>query len=197
MLVGPQRVAGLHFFNPVPLMKLVEVIRALTTSEATYNELFAFAKALGADEVVSRQGLDMGSKPMEKAIWGGAVDNLGGETLAYLLLEFFQPYVLQRCVIDRLDHFRRHERRRKHRVRSGCIDERADPKLFEIVALEFRHRRSCKSLVARHSARQGQGDRPEAAESAHHPWQGHRHPMHDCARLAAAKCARRVLSSGR
>ena len=43
-----------------------------------------YLKALGADEVVSRQSLDLGSKPMEKAIWGGAVDNLGGPTLTWL-----------------------------------------------------------------------------------------------------------------
>jgi acrylyl-CoA reductase (NADPH) len=43
-----------------------------------------YLKALGADEVVSRQSLDMGSKPMEKAAWGGAVDNLGGPTLTWL-----------------------------------------------------------------------------------------------------------------
>jgi 3-hydroxybutyryl-CoA dehydrogenase len=49
----PDKVGGLHFFNPVPLMKLVEVIRALTTSEATYNELFAFAKALGKEPITA------------------------------------------------------------------------------------------------------------------------------------------------
>jgi len=43
-----------------------------------------YLKALGADEVVSRQSLDLGTKPMEKALWGGAVDNLGGPTLTYL-----------------------------------------------------------------------------------------------------------------
>jgi acrylyl-CoA reductase (NADPH) len=43
-----------------------------------------YLKALGADEIVSRQALDLGSKPMEKAVWGGAVDNLGGPTLAWL-----------------------------------------------------------------------------------------------------------------
>jgi NADPH2:quinone reductase len=43
-----------------------------------------YLKALGADEVVSRQSLDLGTKPMEKALWGGAVDNLGGPTLTWL-----------------------------------------------------------------------------------------------------------------
>jgi acrylyl-CoA reductase (NADPH) len=33
---------------------------------------------------VSRQSLDLGSKPMEKGLWGGAVDNLGGPTLTWL-----------------------------------------------------------------------------------------------------------------
>ena len=49
----PDKVGGLHFFNPVPLMKLVEVIRALTTSDDTYNELFAFAKAVGKDPITA------------------------------------------------------------------------------------------------------------------------------------------------
>jgi 3-hydroxybutyryl-CoA dehydrogenase len=49
----PDKVGGLHFFNPVPLMKLVEVIRALTTSEETYQELFAFAKAVGKEPITA------------------------------------------------------------------------------------------------------------------------------------------------
>jgi acrylyl-CoA reductase (NADPH) len=44
----------------------------------------AYLKQLGADEIVSRQALDLGKRPLESALWGGAVDNLGGETLAWL-----------------------------------------------------------------------------------------------------------------
>ncbi len=44
----------------------------------------AYLKSLGADEVVSRQSLNLGTRPLESALWGGAVDNLGGETLAWL-----------------------------------------------------------------------------------------------------------------
>ena len=47
----PDKVGGLHFFNPVPLMKLVEVIRALATSQETHDALMAFAKS-------DRQGAD-------------------------------------------------------------------------------------------------------------------------------------------
>ncbi len=49
----PDRFAGLHFFNPVPLMKLVEVIRALTTSDRTYEAVFAFGQALGKQAVTA------------------------------------------------------------------------------------------------------------------------------------------------
>jgi len=49
----PDRFGGLHFFNPVPIMKLVEVIRALTTSDETYHVLFAFAQSLGKDPITA------------------------------------------------------------------------------------------------------------------------------------------------
>jgi 3-hydroxybutyryl-CoA dehydrogenase len=49
----PDRVGGLHFFNPVPIMKLVEVIRALTTSDATYQTMIAFAKSLGKEPITA------------------------------------------------------------------------------------------------------------------------------------------------
>jgi 3-hydroxybutyryl-CoA dehydrogenase len=47
------RFGGLHFFNPVPLMKLVEVIRALTTSDETYQAVFAFAQSLGKEPITA------------------------------------------------------------------------------------------------------------------------------------------------
>jgi 3-hydroxybutyryl-CoA dehydrogenase len=49
----PDRFAGLHFFNPVPIMKLVEVIRSLTTSDETYRTVFSFAQSLGKDPITA------------------------------------------------------------------------------------------------------------------------------------------------
>jgi len=49
----PDRFGGLHFFNPVPLMKLVEVIRALTTSDETYRALFAFSQSIGKEPITA------------------------------------------------------------------------------------------------------------------------------------------------
>jgi 3-hydroxybutyryl-CoA dehydrogenase len=49
----PGRFGGLHFFNPVPLMKLVEVIRGLSTTEPTYVALFDFAQSLGKDPITA------------------------------------------------------------------------------------------------------------------------------------------------
>jgi 3-hydroxybutyryl-CoA dehydrogenase len=49
----PDRFGGLHFFNPVPLMKLVEVIPALTTSEETKQALTSFATSLGKEPIAA------------------------------------------------------------------------------------------------------------------------------------------------
>ncbi len=47
----PDRVVGMHFFNPVPMMKLVEVIRGLATSQETFDTVQALAQKLGKTPV--------------------------------------------------------------------------------------------------------------------------------------------------
>ena len=49
----PDRFVGLHFFNPVPMMPLVEVIRTETTSEETFERAYAFVHALGKEPVAA------------------------------------------------------------------------------------------------------------------------------------------------
>jgi len=48
------RFVGLHFFNPVPLMQLVEVVRTVTTSEETFKRSFTFARSLGKEAVAAK-----------------------------------------------------------------------------------------------------------------------------------------------
>ena len=50
----PAQVIGMHFFNPVPVMQLVEVIRALQTSDATYDTIRALTEKLGKTPVEVR-----------------------------------------------------------------------------------------------------------------------------------------------
>jgi 3-hydroxybutyryl-CoA dehydrogenase len=47
----PERFVGLHFFNPVPVMKLVEVVRTIATNPAVYEEMVAFGAKLGKTPV--------------------------------------------------------------------------------------------------------------------------------------------------
>jgi 3-hydroxybutyryl-CoA dehydrogenase len=49
----PQRFVGLHFFNPVPVMKLVEVVKTIATDPAVYEEMVAFGAKLGKTPVRS------------------------------------------------------------------------------------------------------------------------------------------------
>ena len=50
----PERVVGLHFFNPVPIMKLVEIIRALTTSDAAFAKAQEFVTQIGKTPVLCK-----------------------------------------------------------------------------------------------------------------------------------------------
>ncbi len=47
----PAKMLGLHFFNPVPLMKLVEVVKTITTSDETANSAYDFVKRLGKEPI--------------------------------------------------------------------------------------------------------------------------------------------------
>lgn len=49
----PDKVAGLHFFNPVPIMKLVEVVKTIATTQATIDALFALSVTLGKEPILT------------------------------------------------------------------------------------------------------------------------------------------------
>lgn len=50
----PDKVLGLHFFNPAPIMKLLEVIRTISTSDATVDTVAAFGESLGKTVVLAQ-----------------------------------------------------------------------------------------------------------------------------------------------
>jgi 3-hydroxybutyryl-CoA dehydrogenase len=50
----PNRVAGLHFFNPVPIMKLVEVVKTIATTQDVIDALFEFARKLGKEPILAQ-----------------------------------------------------------------------------------------------------------------------------------------------
>jgi 3-hydroxybutyryl-CoA dehydrogenase len=50
----PDRFVGLHFFNPVPVMKLVEVVRTILTSDEAFARAFEFARAVGKEPIACK-----------------------------------------------------------------------------------------------------------------------------------------------
>jgi 3-hydroxybutyryl-CoA dehydrogenase len=50
----PHRFVGLHFFNPVPVMKLVEVVRTIAVEQDAFTTAFEFARSLGKEPVVAK-----------------------------------------------------------------------------------------------------------------------------------------------
>ena len=89
-LQHPQRLVGMHFFNPVPLMKLVEVISGLHTEPAVAQAIFELSKAWGKVPVHAK------STP------GFIVNRIArpfyAETLALLLEQAGEPQVLDACL---------------------------------------------------------------------------------------------------
>lgn len=86
----PQRVVGMHFFNPVPLMKLVEVVSGLQTAPAVAEGIFKLSQAWGKVAVHAR------STP------GFIVNRIArpyyAETLALLQVQAASPAVLDACL---------------------------------------------------------------------------------------------------
>ena len=64
----------------VMLAQLGYQVVAITGKDAEHEYL----KSLGAAEILSRKDLAMGTRPLEKSLWAGALDSVGGETLAWL-----------------------------------------------------------------------------------------------------------------
>jgi 3-hydroxybutyryl-CoA dehydrogenase len=52
----PDRLVGMHFFNPVPAMRLVEVVRTITTSAETFDRAMGFVRQIGKQPIVARDG---------------------------------------------------------------------------------------------------------------------------------------------
>ena len=80
-LGAPDRTVGLHFFNPPPVMELVEVVRGLSTSDASVDRAVDFAKGLGKTPIVvrdvpgfatSRLGVILGAEAMRMLEMGVA-----------------------------------------------------------------------------------------------------------------------------
>jgi 3-hydroxybutyryl-CoA dehydrogenase len=73
----PDKVSGLHFFNPAPLMKLVEVIRGMRTSDTTVETLTQFAKDLGKTPVTAKDTPGFIVNRVARPFYGEALKLLG------------------------------------------------------------------------------------------------------------------------
>ena len=88
-LKHPQRLAGYHFFNPVPLMKVVEVIAGLKTSQDVCARLSAYA-------------LQMGHKPVQAADTPGFIVNHAGRGYGTEALRVVNESVADFATVDRI-----------------------------------------------------------------------------------------------
>lgn len=74
----PARVVGLHFFNPVPVMELLEVVRGVRTSDATVDRALALARMIGKTPIVVRDVPGFATSRLGVAIGAEAIRMLEG-----------------------------------------------------------------------------------------------------------------------
>jgi len=70
----PEKVAGMHFFNPPAVMKLVEVVRAVLTSQETANIIFEMAKKLGKEPIFCRDTYGFLANRAATLSWDDAIE---------------------------------------------------------------------------------------------------------------------------
>jgi len=70
----PEKVAGMHFFNPPAVMKLVEVVRAVLTSQETANIIFELAKKLGKEPIFCRDTYGFLANRAATISWDDAIE---------------------------------------------------------------------------------------------------------------------------
>lgn len=73
----PQQVAGLHFFNPVPMMRLVEIIQGQRTEDSTMDALQTFAKSLDKTTVIAKDTPGFIVNRVARPFYGEALKILG------------------------------------------------------------------------------------------------------------------------
>jgi len=81
---GPVIVAGATGGVGSMAVELLATLGYQVTAVTGKDDQHDFLRSLGAKEIIARGALQMGTKPLEKATWAGAVDPVGGETLAWL-----------------------------------------------------------------------------------------------------------------
>ena len=109
----PERVAGLHFFSPVPLMKLVEVIDGLLTAQALVPRLLAFGAALG-------------HTPVRAKDTPGFIVNHAGRGYGTEALRIAGEGIAEFATIDRI-------------LRLGCGFRMGPFELFDLTGIDVSH----------------------------------------------------------
>lgn len=74
---NPERVAGLHFFNPAPVLSLVEIVRAARTDQQTIDRLLDLARAFGKSPVITRDTPGFIVNRVARPFYGEALRLLG------------------------------------------------------------------------------------------------------------------------